>query len=84
MKDTFAHLVDHLMNGGFTLEESKGILEMTMVERAMERCDGNQSEASKLLGIHRNTLGARMKEYALAKRKTVQSVRRPVRRKASA
>jgi DNA-binding NtrC family response regulator len=56
MKQTFDLLVDHLIKGGFFLEEAVEILERSLIERALERSGGNRSKAAKMLGIHRNTL----------------------------
>ncbi len=78
MKEKFESLVDHLMGGGFSLEESVQILEKTLIARALDRTTGNQSAAAKLLGIHRNTLQRKMVEYDLAPPK-----RKPVRRAGS-
>src|SRR5215469_437550 len=36
-----------------------------MIERALSRTNQNQSEASKLLGVHRNTLLRKMVEYEI-------------------
>ncbi len=65
MKETFERLVEHLMSGGFFMEEAVEILEKTLIERALAKTGGNRSEASKLLGIHRNTLQRKMTDYAL-------------------
>jgi DNA-binding NtrC family response regulator len=65
MKETFENLVDHLLKNGFFMEEAVEILEKTLIARAVERTDGNRSAASKLLGIHRNTLQRKMIEYQL-------------------
>ena len=65
MKEAFEHLVDHLIENGFFLEEAVEILEKTLIERAVKRTDGNRSAASKLLGIHRNTLQRKIAEYHL-------------------
>lgn len=65
MKESFDALIDHLVNGGFFLEEAVEILEKGMIERALQRVDGNQSEASKLLGIHRNTMQRKMSDYKI-------------------
>ena len=46
MKPTFDSLVDHLMGGGFFLEEAVEILEKTFITRALERTGGNCSAAS--------------------------------------
>lgn len=63
MKETFDAIIDHLVNGGFFLEEAVEILEKGIIERVLSRTDHNQSEASKILGIHRNTLLRKMVEY---------------------
>jgi DNA-binding NtrC family response regulator len=40
-----------------------------MIQRMLERTDGNQSEASKQLGIHRNTLQKKLVAYGLGGRR---------------
>ena len=67
MKETFEKLVDHLLANGFFMEEAVEILEKTLIARALERTDGNRCAASKLLGIHRNTLQRKISEYELGK-----------------
>jgi DNA-binding NtrC family response regulator len=74
MKQTFERLVDHLIEGGFFLEEAVEILERTFITRTLERTGGNCSAASKLLGIHRNTLQKKMLEFKL-ERKPPQKVK---------
>jgi DNA-binding protein Fis len=90
MKQRFDALIDDLMNAGFFLEQAVEILERGMIERSLQIKSGNQCEASKLLGIHRNTLQRKMVEHKIdgkrPRRKPVsrvhaKSVRRP--RKAS-
>jgi DNA-binding NtrC family response regulator len=65
MKESFDQLIDDLVSGGFFLEEAVEILEKGMIERVLRRCEGNQSEASKGLGIHRNTLQRKMVAYSI-------------------
>ena len=65
MKESFDQLIDHLVSTGFFLEEAVEILEKGMIERVLRRCEGNQSEASKALGIHRNTLQRKMVSYSI-------------------
>ena len=65
MKQGFDALIDHLVNGGFFLEQAVEVLEKGMIERVLSRTEGNQSEASKILGIHRNTLLRKMLEYEI-------------------
>ena len=65
MKERFESLVEHLIESGFFLEEAVEILEKTLIQRALAGTAGNRSAASKLLGIHRNTLQRKMIEYKL-------------------
>jgi DNA-binding NtrC family response regulator len=81
MKEKFSDLVDHLVGHGFFLQEVVELLEKTLIERTLERTGGNRSAASKLLGIHRNTLQRKMTEYQLGPRKARP---KPVRRETRA
>ena len=65
MKENFEALVQHLLNGGIFLGEAIEILEKGMIAGTLGRNRGNQSAASKQLGIHRNTLQRKMVEYGL-------------------
>jgi DNA-binding NtrC family response regulator len=69
MKEKFEALVNHLVGNGFFLEEGVELLERTLIERTLERTGGNRSAASKLLGIHRNTLQHKMEQYQLGRHK---------------
>jgi DNA-binding NtrC family response regulator len=85
MKEKFDALVEHLVGNGFFLEEVVEVLEKTLIERTLERTAGNRSAASKLLGIHRNTLQRKMAEYHLGAPKTRRKpVRTEVRRRKKA
>jgi DNA-binding NtrC family response regulator len=66
------------LDGSFFMEEAVELLEKGMIAGALERTEGNQSEASKLLGIHRNTLQRKMAEYKIdgKRKKPVASVTR--------
>ena len=65
MKESFDALIDHLVGGGFFLEEAVEILEKGMIQRALAKTKHNQSEASKVLGIHRNTLQRKMTQFQI-------------------
>jgi DNA-binding NtrC family response regulator len=65
MKEGFEGLIDHLVGGGFFLEEAVEILEKGLIGRALAKVNNNQSEASKALGIHRNTLQRKMLQYEI-------------------
>jgi DNA-binding NtrC family response regulator len=70
MKENFDALVQHLLNGSIFLEQAIEILEKAMIERALERSKGNHSAASKLLGIHRNTMQRKIAAYGLGNART--------------
>jgi DNA-binding NtrC family response regulator len=82
MKQGFDGLVDDLMDRGFFLEEAVEILERTLITRALERTGGNRSAASKLLGIHRNTLQRKLLDFEL-ERKPPEKVKASARRTAA-
>jgi DNA-binding NtrC family response regulator len=86
MRHTFDDLADHLIKGGFFLEEAVEILEKTLIIRTLERTSGNRSSASKLLGIHRNTLQKKMRDFKLdtPQRKPLQKEKKAAIRAASA
>jgi len=78
MKERFDALIDHLMDSGFFLEQAVEVLEKGMIDRALRITNTNQSEAAKLLGIHRNTLQRKMVEHKIAGRRPPR--RKPVAR----
>jgi DNA-binding NtrC family response regulator len=65
MKLTFEGLAQNLMESGFFLEEAVELLEKALIVRALELTAGNRCAASKMLGIHRNTLQKKMGAYKL-------------------
>jgi DNA-binding NtrC family response regulator len=77
MKEIFDSLVAHLLDSGFFMEEAVELLERELITRAMERTKGNRCAASKLLGIHRNTLQRKREQY---KMETKKVQRKPPRR----
>jgi DNA-binding NtrC family response regulator len=69
MNEKFEGFVEHLLSGNIFLEEAIELLERRMIQRTLERTEGNQSEASKQLGIHRNTLQKKLVAYGLGGRR---------------
>jgi two-component system, NtrC family, response regulator AtoC len=57
------------LSGPQTLPEEMKALERTRILEALERCDGNQSEAARQLGIPRRTLVSRLSELGLSRRR---------------
>jgi DNA-binding NtrC family response regulator len=65
MKQRFDAVIGDLIDAGFFLEQAVEILERGMIERSLQTTNSNQSEAAKLLGIHRNTLLRKMVEHQI-------------------
>lgn len=65
MKSEFDGVVEQLLRGNIFMQEAIELLEKRMIELALLANEGNQSAASKQLGIHRNTLQRKMRDYQL-------------------
>ncbi|HLI82312.1 MAG TPA: helix-turn-helix domain-containing protein [Bryobacteraceae bacterium] len=81
MNEKFEGIAQQLLSGNVYLEEAIELLERSMIQRAMESTEGNRSEASKQLGIHRNTLQKKLIEYGIANGHS--RIRRPAARQQS-
>jgi len=83
MKEKFDALVEHLLDGNIFLEQAIEILERSMIRLALERAEGKQIAAAKQLGIHRNTLLAKIRKYGVDNGRKPRPRRKPAAREAS-
>lgn len=65
MKDQLESLIGMMVERGILLEEAVNEFEKKFIKRVLERANGNQSRAAKVLGIHRNTLSRKVDVYKL-------------------
>lgn len=65
MKDQLEGLVTQMVERGILFEEAIGEFEKRFIKRTLERAQGNQCRAARMLGIHRNTLSRKLGEYKL-------------------
>ena len=65
MKDQLEGLVSQMVDRGILFDEAIGEFEKRFIKRTLERAQGNQCRAAKMLGIHRNTLSRKIGEYKL-------------------
>ena len=65
MKDQLEGLVSQMVERGILFDEAVGEFEKRFIKRILERAEGNQCRAAKMLGIHRNTLSRKLGEYKL-------------------
>ncbi len=68
MKDQLEALVGQMVDRGILLEEAVTEFEKKFIKRVLDRSNGNQSRAARLLGIHRNTLSRKVGAYRLDSR----------------
>ena len=65
MKEQMESLVNQLVERGIKFEEAVGEFEKKLIRKALDTHKGNRSKASRLLGIHRNTLSRKISLYGL-------------------
>jgi Fis family transcriptional regulator len=65
VKDQLEGLVSQMVERGILFAEAIGEFEKRFIRRTLERAQGNQCRAAKMLGIHRNTLSRKIGVYKL-------------------
>ena len=65
MREQLESLIDMMVERGILLEEAITEFEKKFIKCVLENSKGNQSQAAKVLGIHRNTLSRKVDEYNL-------------------
>jgi len=69
VKDQLETLIGQMVERGILFDEAVTEFEKRFIKRALDRSNGNQSRAARLLGIHRNTLSRKMGLYKLEHRR---------------
>ena len=69
MRDQLESLVGQMVERGILFQEAVGEFEKRFIKRVLDRLNGNQSRAAKVLGIHRNTLSRKIYAYKLDSRR---------------
>jgi Fis family transcriptional regulator len=69
VKDQLETLVGQMVERGILLGEAVNEFKKRFVKRALERSNGNQCRAARVLGIHRNTLSRLVVDYKLGHRR---------------
>jgi len=65
VKDQLESLIGQMVERGILLDEAVTEFEKKFIRKALDRTNGNQSRAARVLGIHRNTLSRKVDEYKL-------------------
>jgi DNA-binding protein Fis len=73
VRDQLEALVGQMVERGILFDEAVNEFEKKFIKRVLDRSNGNQSRAARLLGIHRNTLSRKIDLYKLDHRSHRQS-----------
>ena len=88
MKERFHELSSYLLDNTFFLVQAVELMEKNLIELALARTNGNQFAASKMLGIHRNTMKRKMTDYGIPpkhpQRKPIAKAKTPVKNRRTA
>lgn len=66
VKDQLETLVGLMVERGILFDEAVTEFEKKFIKRVLDRANGNQSRAARVLGIHRNTLSRKIGLYKLS------------------
>jgi len=69
VKDQLEALIGQMVDRGILFDEAITEFEKKFIKRALDRSNGNQSRAARILGIHRNTLSRKIGLYKLEHRR---------------
>jgi len=69
VKDQLEALIGQMVDRGILFDEAITEFEKKFIRRALDRSNGNQSRAARILGIHRNTLSRKIGLYKLEHRR---------------
>jgi DNA-binding protein Fis len=68
VKDQLETLIGQMVEHGILFDEAVTEFEKKFIKRVLDRNNGNQSRAARVLGIHRNTLSRKIGQYKLENR----------------
>jgi DNA-binding NtrC family response regulator len=66
VKEQIDRLISEMVTAGVFFQDAVSEFEKKYIRKVLENSGGNQSQAAKVLGIHRNTLGRKIEEYHVA------------------
>ena len=60
MREKLDQLIAEMMEKRIYLDEAVGEFEKKFIQSALQKTEGNQTKAAKVLGVHRNTLSRKI------------------------
>ena len=65
LKDRLAEAIDEMVDNGIYWSEASAQFEKLFILKALAESEGNMSQAAQTMGVHRNTLSKKVREYKL-------------------
>jgi transcriptional regulator of acetoin/glycerol metabolism len=69
IKDRLEAIVDELVAKGILWHEAARQFEKLFIQRALDQTGGRIGSAARLMGMHRNTLAAKIRQHVIRKKK---------------
>ncbi len=73
IKQILEEIIDEMVAKGIYWTEAVSQFEKLFILRALEESNGNLSRAAETMGVHRNTLSKKIREYGIGKKKNHKS-----------
>ena len=70
IQDRLEDIIEEIVSGGLFWSEAVSQFEKLFILRVLRESNGNLGQAAKIMGVHRNTLSKKMREYAIRRRPT--------------
>ncbi|MFQ5738575.1 MAG: helix-turn-helix domain-containing protein [Acidobacteriota bacterium] len=68
MKDVLEDVVDEMVVGGILWPEARSQFEKLFIIRVLRETGGNLGLAAEKMGVHRNTLSKKVREYRIERK----------------
>jgi DNA-binding NtrC family response regulator len=68
IRQVLERVVDEMVEKGILWPDAQAEFEKLFIIRVIRECSGSLSRAAERMGVHRNTLTKKLKEYAIDKR----------------
>lgn len=69
IKDRLEAIADELVAKGILWHEAAQQFEKIFIQRALDETGGRIGSAARLMGVHRNTLSAKIRRHRIGKKK---------------
>ena len=69
IKDRLEAIVDELVSKGILWQEAARQFEKLFIQRSLDQTGGRIGSAARLMGMHRNTLAAKIRQHRIRRKK---------------